>query len=128
MADRIPIHGGKRADLNNQYFRSAWEANFARYLNFLQAQGEIERWEYEPDEYEFHTIKRGNRYYIPDFKVFESDGSYVYYEVKGYMDKDSATKLKRMAKYYPEETVHLIERDEYRAIAKWKRLIEGWEG
>lgn len=127
MADRTPTRGGKRADLNNQYFRSAWEANFARYLNFLQEQGAIDHWEYEPDEYEFHAIKRGVRFYIPDFKVFESDGSYVYYEVKGWMDSTSATKLKRMAKYYPEERIILIERDEYRAIAKWKGLIEGWE-
>lgn len=127
MVDRTPTRGGKRPDLNNQYFRSAWEANFARYLNFLQAQGEIEHWEYEPDEYEFHAIKRGVRFYIPDFKVFDADGSYVYYEVKGYMDSTSATKLKRMAKYYPEERIILIERDEYRAIAKWKGLMEGWE-
>lgn len=41
--------GGIRPDLG-RYFRSAWEANIARYLNFLQKHGEIESWEYESEE------------------------------------------------------------------------------
>lgn len=41
--------GGRRADIGPMYFRSAWEANYARYLNWLLARGEIDRWEYEPE-------------------------------------------------------------------------------
>ncbi len=119
--------GGKRPDLGNQYFRSRWEANYARYLNWLIEQAAILRWEYEPDTFEFHKIKRGSRFYTPDFKVFNLDGSYEYHEVKGYMDSASVTKLKRMEKYYPQEKILIIARDEYRAVAKCKRLFVGWE-
>src|SRR3972149_9721027 len=38
---------GRRADLG-MFFRSAWEANVARYLNFLKTHGSVKGWEYEP--------------------------------------------------------------------------------
>jgi hypothetical protein len=118
---------GKRSDLNNQFFRSAWEANYARYLNFLIAQGEIASWEYEPETFVFHGVTRGVISYTPDFKVIASDGSYEWHEVKGWMDDKSKAKLKRMAKFYPDEQVIVIGSDEYRAIAKWSSLVDGWE-
>ena len=55
-------HIGKREDLNNLFVRSSWEANYARYLNWLVGLGEIKSWEYEPEEFEFKTIKKGNRF------------------------------------------------------------------
>lgn len=119
---------GKRKDLNDLYVRSSWEANYARYLNWLVSINEIKKWEYEPDEFEFKNIKRGTRFYIPDFKIFNNDGSIEYHEVKGYMDKKSITKLKRMTKYYPEIKVIIIDRDVYYAIARQiKNLIPNWE-
>lgn len=120
---------GKRADLNNTYFRSAWEANYARYLNFLMAKGDVCKWEYEPVTFCFEAIKRGTRFYTPDFKVwYRGDESPVYVEVKGYMDKVSATKLKRMAKYYPDIKIEVVGKDEYRQIKTlFYRVIEGWE-
>lgn len=123
----IQHSGGKRADLGGLYVRSSWEANYARYLNWLQKNGEIECWEYEPDTYEF-PVKRGNRSYTPDFKIFYSDGTYEYHEVKGYMNSHSAVKLKRMAKYYPDEKLILIDSEVYKALAKDMRLIiKNWE-
>lgn len=126
MSTKKTAKGGKRADLDNQYFRSTWEANICRYLLWLVEQGEIKSYAYEPCEFEF-PVKRGNRFYKPDFRVVNTDGSHEWWEIKGYMDKDSAVKLKRMAKHYPQETVILIDSDAYRAIAKWRRLIPGWE-
>ncbi len=120
-------HGGKRADLDNRYFRSGWEANYARYLNWLITQGQIVSWEYEADTFEFHKIKKGIRFYTPDFKILNNDGTYEYHEIKGYMDDASATKLKRMARYYPDTKLILIQKDEYREISKWKRLFPEWE-
>ena len=117
---------GTRADLG-LYVRSRWEANYARYLNWLKAKGQIAAWEYEPDTFWFEAIKRGTRSYTPDFKVTENDGRVVYHEVKGWMDAKSATKLKRMAKYYPEVRVIVIDQAAYQAIAKWRRLIPDWE-
>lgn len=119
---------GKRADLDGLYVRSSWEANYCRYLNWLVEMCEIKSWEYEPDTFEFEKIKRGSRFYTPDFKIFENDGSVIYHEVKGWMDEKSATKLKRMAKYYPEIKIILIDKDAYYAIAEQvKNLIPYWE-
>lgn len=118
---------GTREDLG-LFVRSSWEANYARYLNWLIEQGEIEKWEYEVDTFEFEPIKRGTRFYTPDFKIFNNDGSVEYHEVKGYMDSKSKTKLKRMAKYYPDIEIVLIDKDVYYSIAsQCKNLIENWE-
>lgn len=119
--------GGKREDLGF-YVRSGWEANYARYLNFLKEKSSIRDWEYEPDTFWFENIKRGTRSYTPDFKVWLDDTRYEYHEVKGYMDQKSKTKLKRMAKYYPDEKIIIIGNEEYKEIKnKLSRLINGWE-
>lgn len=120
--------GGKRADLGGLYVRSRWEANYARYLNWLISRGAIRTWKYEPDTFEFARIKRGNRFYTPDFKVFNNDESYEYHEVKGYMDASSKTKLDRMRRFFPREKIVVIDRGPYREIAdKVSRLIPTWE-
>jgi len=120
--------GGKREDLGGLYVRSGWEANWARYLNWLKACGEISGWEYEPETFEFKTIKRGVRFYTPDFRVTFTDGHVEYHEVKGWMDKKSQTKLKRMAKYYPDVPIVLIDRDAYLPVARtMKDVIPNWE-
>ena len=118
--------GGKREDIGI-YVRSTWEANYARLLNWMVANGTIARWEYEPDLFEF-PVKRGSKFYTPDFKVWANDGSYVYHEVKGYMDDVSATKLKRMRIHYPDEQLLLIDSKEYKKINKmFNRIIPNWE-
>ena len=119
--------GGYREDLN-RYFRSSWEANYARYLNWLLSIGEIEKWEYEPDTFEFHSIKRGTRFYTPDFKVFSRGDDYEYHEIKGYMDQKSQTAINRMRKYYPDEKLIVIGKDSYYALAHdIQRFIPNWE-
>lgn len=120
--------GGKRADLGNVYFRSRWEANWARYLNWLISIGEIIGWEFEPDTYEFKAIRKGVRFYTPDFKVFNKDGLFEYHEVKGWNDAKSKTRAKRMAKYYPEIKIVLIDKVYYRSVAKKvSKCIPDWE-
>jgi len=119
--------GGKREDLGDMYFRSRWEANYARYLNFLLSKKEIKKWEYEPDTFWFDKIKRGTRSYTPDFKVTENSGYVVYHEVKGWMDDKSKTKLSRMGKYYPSVNIIIIGEKEYKSIAKFSKLVLGWE-
>ena len=115
--------GGRRI-----YFRSMWEANYARYLEWLRENGEIEGWEYEPETFWFEKIRRGVRSYKPDFRVRENNGKHVWHEVKGWMDDRSRTALKRMAKYYPDETVILIEASSYKSIkSTMHRIIPDWE-
>jgi len=121
--------GGRRADLGDVYFRSRWEANYARFLNLCVNQGSIERWLFEPKTFVFEAIKRGTRAYTPDFQVWFLDGSYEWHEVKGWMDAKSATRLKRMAKYFPEEKIRVID-SKFFAAARRNGLagaLKGWE-
>ena len=112
---------GKRKDLNNQFFRSSWEANIARYYNFVGIE-----WEYEPKEFIFKDVRRGCISYTPDFYLPKEDR---WVEIKGWMDKKSKTKLKRFEKYYPKEfkKLELITGTEYKSFSKYSTLIPGWE-
>jgi hypothetical protein len=115
--------GGKR-----NYYRSRWEANYARYLDWLKQNGQISDWQHEPETFWFEAIKRGVRSYKPDFRVWEVSGQSTLHEVKGWMDARSKTTLKRMAKYYPAETVIVVREKQYNEIArKVGPMIEGWE-
>lgn len=115
--------GGKR-----NYYRSLWEANYARYLQWLKEHGEITEWKHEPETFWFEQIKRGVRSYKPDFRVWENSGISTLHEVKGWMDARSKTCLARMAKYHPSEKIILIDERQYKAIRlKMLRLISGWE-
>ncbi len=139
--------GGFRKDLKH-FFRSGMEANIARYYNVVKV-----KWLYESKEFEFKTIKRGNRYYKPDFYL-PKDGIWV--EVKGWFRRSDKIKLRRFKRYYPEEFTKLwfIIPDKYsksksngkimnfllddlkikfndiigyEEIEKWRKLIPNWE-
>lgn len=111
-----------------KYYRSRWEANYARYLQWLKERGEIQDWKHEPETFWFEAIKRGVRSYLPDFRVWENNGSTPLHEVKGWMDARSKTTLKRMAKYHPGERIILIKERDYNAIARTAGpLIADWE-
>lgn len=115
--------GGKR-----KYFRSRWESNYARYLQFLKETGNILEWEHEPKTFWFDGIKRGCMSYLPDFSVTELSGKLVYHEVKGWMDDRSKTKIRRMAKYHPKETLIVIDSKAYKALANQvSKIVPGWE-
>lgn len=115
--------GGRRI-----FCRSRWEANYARYLEWLRQRGEIAKWEHEPKVFWFLEIKRGTRSYLPDFRITENDGLIAYHEVKGWMDQRSKTKIRRMAKYYPDVKLIVVTSTNYRALERLIcRMIEGWE-
>ncbi len=84
---------GKRKDLGDQFFRSSWEANYARYLNFKK-----EKWEFEPKTFFFKNVKRGALSYTPDFFV---DNKII--EIKGYFNSKDRGKINRFKKQYPKE-------------------------
>lgn len=121
---------GRREDLGNKFFRSTYEANYARYLNYLIANGsDIIAWEYEPDTFEFKKIKRGTRFYTPDFKIHLKNGHIEYHEVKGWDYPKGKTSRKRFAKYYPHLKLILIDEDFFKALKRQgvNSLIENWE-
>lgn len=120
--------GGKREDLDNKYFRSRWEANYARYLNFMIEQGRVIKWEFEKETFYFKGIKRGCVSYTPDFKVYYPGGRECFVEIKGYLDPKSKTKLARMKKYYPKTEVDLFGVDRYKALHRqFSKIIPHWE-
>lgn len=110
-----------------KYYRSKWEANYARYLEWLRSRGDISNWEHEPKTFWFEAIRRGVRSYLPDFRVTENGGAEVYHEVKGWMDPKSKTKLKRMAKYHPTVKIVVIDKKAMASVSTLARLIPGWE-
>ncbi len=107
-------------DINGKvmYFRSGWEANYALYLDWLVKQKQILRWEYEQEKFIFEKIKFETRSYLPDFKVYNNNGTDYFVEVKGYMDSKSKTKLKRMKKYYPKIKIELVDSKAYGILKK----------
>lgn len=114
--------GGKRI-----FFRSRWEYRFGQYLQFLKDQRSILEWHHEPHTFWFQGIKRGVCSYLPDFLVIEPTGKEWYAEVKGFMDKRSATKIKRFAKYYPDEELRLIDSKWFKLNGKKiKPLVKDW--
>jgi hypothetical protein len=121
----VTAKGGYREDLGF-YVRSKMEANVIRYAKWMQQLKVISSWAYESHEWEF-PIKRGNRFYKSDLRVTYINGQEVFWEIKGYMDAASKTKLKRMAKYYPDVRIRIIDAKEYRMLARNKTLIPHWE-
>ena len=115
-------------DIGGKVFfaRSSWECNVAAYLNFLKLNKEILDWEHEPETFWFEKIKRGVRSYLPDFKITKRDGSFYFLEVKGWMDSKSATKIKRMALYYPNIELQVISSKRYNEIKKNSAIIKQW--
>jgi len=120
---------GKRPDLGDVYFRSSWEANYARYLNWRKGRGDITGWEYESKTFVFEKIGRGTRAYTPDFRIDLKGGGHEWHEVKGWMDQKSRTRLDRMAKYYPEERVVVIGASWFKDAKRngVSHSITGWE-
>ena len=110
------------------YARSRWEANIARMLEFQRLTGAIVSWEHEPVTFWFEKIKRGVRSYKPDFRVTEAGKEPYFIEVKGWMDAQSKTKLKRMRIYHPSVVVDVIDSRRYTAIKRQlQNVVAGWE-
>lgn len=121
---------GRRPDLGDIFFRSSWEANYARYLNLLSRMKIVDVWHYEPETFWFEAIRRGTRSYKPDFRVwYKNEKAPVYVEIKGWMDPKSKTKIARFKKYFPQHRLEVVGAKEYAGISqKWKSAIPLWEG
>jgi hypothetical protein len=114
--------GGKRC-----FFRSRWEYRYALYLELMKQNKYILDWEHEPRVFYFEGIKRGTTNYKPDYKVTFPSGKEEWFEVKGYMDAKSKTKIKRMAKYYPDLVLRVIDKTWFSENSKkLKAIIKNW--
>ncbi len=114
------------------FFRSRWEANYGRYLQFQKERGWIKDWKHEPKTFWFQGIKRGVVSYKPDFQVIynepkEDQSTHHWVEVKGYFDAKSVTKIKRFGSYYPHEKLMVIDKTWFQNNnSKMKLLIPTW--
>ena len=123
---------GYREDLKRG-FRSSWEANIARILNYknLGWQYEEKTFELKPPKYYSKGVMRrtpedtqGFMIYMPDFVL--EDGTII--EVKGFWDNRSRTKVSQFMEQYPNEKYLVIDVDIYRCLAlKYKDIISNWE-
>lgn len=103
---------GFRKDLNC-WFRSAWEANVARYLNLLNKQ-----WLYE-DRY--INLPNGTKY-LPDFYLSRED---KFVEVKGYLSEKAREKIELASKISNLEVIN--SKDYYIIEKKFSNRIKYWE-
>jgi hypothetical protein len=86
----------------------------------------VDYW-YEPETFWFDGIKRGTNNYKPDFKVQFPSGNFEFFEVKGFMDSKSLTKIKRMAKYHPDVKLRVIDKIWFQANQGiLKKVIHNW--
>ena len=106
------------------YFRSSWEYYYAIFLEKLKQERKIIDYKHEPKCFWFEDIKRGVRSYLPDFCVIHNDGNEEWCEVKGYYDSKSKTKMKRMAKYYPQVKIRLVGADWFKENLKSCKALE----
>ena len=114
-----------------EFYRSKWEANYARYLQELKKAGIILSWEHEPDNFIMFTKEGKPTSYIPDFTVIRLvDGKkyYNYHEVKGWVDDRSKYKIDEFKKRYGDCFLNVIYANEYKKIEKEvASKIEEWE-
>jgi hypothetical protein len=123
-------HRGRRADLGDIFFRSAWEANYARYLNHCIEKGVLTSWQYEPRTFVFPNQKRDVMSWTPDFIVVEAETGWErIHEVKGKWTIRFDRQLELLEQHYPEwATLMLISEDTYRDLDRWARgRIPNWE-
>jgi hypothetical protein len=127
VPDYTRIRRGKRDDLGDIHFRSAWEANYARYLTHLKETGQIVDWEFEPQSFVFSGVSRGVVYYLPDFRITHLDGTQEYVEVKGRETPKDRTKWKRMRSHYPAVKLRIVGQVEYRKLCQDFGNLPHWE-
>ena len=125
------VKGWRTINDKRYYFKSLWEINYARYLEFSKQNKNILDWLYEPQLFRFpkDAYDAGPFLYKPDFKVITTDFKHTWHEVKGWMSPDSKKKTKRFRKHFPEETLIIIDKEWFSAASKkrLKDLVPGWE-
>lgn len=108
---------GYREDLCCK-FKSTWEANVARILNFKNI-----IWGYETETFYLPSLKTT---YTPDFVVNKNNRKY-YVEVKGYLTPKASKKMEEFKKLGVGRLL-VINEELYKELArKYKNFIKLWE-
>jgi hypothetical protein len=118
---------GERPDYPGIFFRSSWEANIARYLDYLKSYRAVDSWSYESRTFLFEGATEKPFSYTPDFEV-SMNGATSCWEVKGWKDKKWNRKIKIFRQQYPGEPLRIIGPKEYSEIEnKFAPFLPGWE-
>ena len=91
---------GYRDDLPHLFFRSRWEANYARVLQSTKTS-----YEFEHKTFVFTGEIRGAITYLPDFYLPVTD---QWVEVKGFLDAKSKSKIRKFKQFYPDEFNNMV--------------------
>lgn len=121
------IKRGSAPDLGDIKFRSSWERNVARWLNWRVAKGELLAWEYEPFTFTFPGVVRGAVCYTPDFKLHYADGRVEWLEVKGWETSKDRTKWRRLRQHYPQITLTVLGAPAYKSLSQQFGGLPHWE-
>ena len=101
-------YGGKRSDLNDVFFRSRMEANYARILNYNHV----------PFIYEYKTFRLSDSMSYTPYFYLNATGEYV--ELKGYMHEKAKAKIAAFTRAYPNVPFKIL----YYDSSEWKELYE----
>lgn len=99
------MYRASRTFYNNRWFRSSWEANFAKWCDFSGI-----TWEYESKTFSL-IIKNKATTYTPDFYLSDFD---CYIEIKGRWIRDSYKKFNLFKQTY--NNIELFERNRLKEI------------
>lgn len=126
------LPGPRPEQPNSPRYRSKMERNWARYLDWLQAQKNdpVVAWRYEWTTLWF-PIRRGVTNAKWDFWVWELRGdkcTLTVQEVVGFETHSHRVRRKRTNKYFPFLKVEFIDNRAYHAVArKVDKIIPNWE-
>lgn len=105
--------GGQRC-----YFRSKLERRHAEFLEIQRGAGLISAWEHEPSTFGFPGRLQAPVNYKPDFRVTRPGGiaeggmiwgaSQEWHECKGHWTRRDVTKIRLMARHYPEIRILIV--------------------
>jgi|ERR1051325_169340 hypothetical protein len=105
--------GKKRGEMNKLELRFAQEV-----LILEQAAGEIKSYQYEAIK-----LKLANgAWYTPDFDVYMSDGSLVFYEVKGHWREAARLRIKVAAEAHQEHLFIAVQRDRKTGVWRYEEF------
>ena len=83
-------------------YKSMLEVEVAKQLHIAHSKIKPKfKFDYEHHPFEYVLEPR---LYWPDFQIVRSDGSVLYIEVKGYLDRDSQRKMLAVKECHPNET------------------------
>lgn len=128
LVSRIAGKESPKPTARDDGYRSQWESDFARHLEFLRTDGKIIEWGYE--RIRLRIGKRSGRermrapIFTPDFHVIEPGGRLKFYEVKGYYRESAKVRSAVAAEVFPNFVFIVVRKSRG---ATWK-IVETFNG